>query len=65
MKFFCPCGHLIRDQTDDLPHKARLRSDADAGEYWDRLDAEVLKALHQQMQVVGLMLPSVERWMYE
>ena len=22
MKFLCECGHVIRDQTDDLPYKA-------------------------------------------
>ena len=29
MKFRCPCGHIIRDQTDSLPYKARFLADED------------------------------------
>lgn len=29
MKFRCPCGHVIRDQTDSLPYKARFLADED------------------------------------
>lgn len=27
MRFLCNCGHLIVDQTDDLPYKARVSRD--------------------------------------
>lgn len=80
MKFVCPCGHLIRDQTDNLPHKASVRSDEDDGAFWDRLDAEILSALRacrdaqpgavdgvisRQMEEVGMGLVLAERSMYE
>ena len=29
MRFRCPCGHVIRDQTNSLPYKARFIPDED------------------------------------
>ena len=31
MKFQCECGHIIRDQTDYLPYKAKFIPDEDEG----------------------------------
>lgn len=34
MKLQCDCGHLIVDQTDYLPYKARLAKDEDYDRTW-------------------------------
>ena len=34
MKLQCECGHLIVDQTDYLPYKARLAKDQDYNRTW-------------------------------
>jgi hypothetical protein len=39
VKFACACGHVIRDQTDSLPYKARLIPDADDEALWDGIEA--------------------------
>lgn len=43
MKFMCPCGHIIRDQTDYLPYKAMFIPDEDEEAVFtdiiDRLEA--------------------------
>ncbi|WP_428390660.1 hypothetical protein [Lichenicoccus sp.] len=39
MHFLCPCGHVIRDQTDCLPYKARYVADQDYADL-DRMTAE-------------------------
>jgi len=33
-KLRCPCGHVIVDQTDALPYKARVIRDQDAEAFW-------------------------------
>ena len=38
-KLLCSCGHVIVDQTDDLPYKARLVRDSDAGEFLEAVAA--------------------------
>ena len=40
MKFRCECGHVIRDQTDDLPYKCDLLPDAG---YWDNIHQPIVK----------------------
>ncbi|WP_221089965.1 hypothetical protein [Deinococcus aquaedulcis] len=37
MKFACPCGEVIRDQTDFLPHKAHLLPDQSLEKFEDEL----------------------------
>lgn len=37
----CFCGHIIRDQTDDLPHKAEYYADADYSAHYDGLIADL------------------------
>ena len=34
MKLKCDCGHILVDQSDYLPHKARLAKDQDADRIW-------------------------------
>ena len=33
-KLGCICGHVIRDQTDFIPYKARFIRDQDSEEYY-------------------------------
>jgi hypothetical protein len=35
-KLGCVCGHVIRDQTDNVPHKAKFVRDQDFGDYSDK-----------------------------
>ena len=42
MKFLCNCGHVIRDQTDDLPYKAYA--------YPDQSMEAVYAAIHRLME---------------
>ncbi len=37
MKFLCICGHIIRDQTDDLPYKAQFIPDEDKETDFERV----------------------------
>lgn len=39
-KFLCKCGHIIRDQTDRLPYKARFLCDFDDETVYDKLSGE-------------------------
>ncbi|MBZ9714210.1 hypothetical protein [Deinococcus multiflagellatus] len=43
MKFACPCGEVIRDQTDFLPHKAHLLPDERLHAFLDSLEELVLE----------------------
>ena len=38
-KLRCSCGYVIADQTDDLPYKAGLVPDSDAGEFLEAIAA--------------------------
>jgi hypothetical protein len=40
-KIGCICGHVILDQTDDLPYKATLLPDAHNDEYWSLVNLEI------------------------
>ncbi|WP_437192045.1 hypothetical protein [Planctomicrobium sp. SH527] len=48
MKITCHCGHLIPDQTDSLPHKARLIPDQNWEQLLERIESEVLGRLAAQ-----------------
>ena len=37
MKFRCTCGHIIRDQTDALPYKAKFLADEDEEAMFERV----------------------------
>jgi hypothetical protein len=37
MKFLCDCGHVILDQTDYIPYKARIAKDQDSDYVWGAL----------------------------
>lgn len=39
-KLLCKCGHIIRDQTDQLPYKARFLCDFDDDLVFDKLSGE-------------------------
>lgn len=39
MKFKCPCGHVIGDQTDFLPYKGYLIADQDWEDLFEAVDA--------------------------
>ena len=41
MKFTCPCGHRIVDQTDGLPFKGHLISDTLWNDFWNAIDEAV------------------------
>lgn len=45
MKFDCTCSATIIDQTDDLPHKARLIPDQNWSATFEAIDAEVIAPL--------------------
>ena len=38
MKILCHCGHVIYDQTDDLPHKAYIRPDQSSEALYEAID---------------------------
>jgi len=40
-KIGCACGHVILDQTDDLPYKATLLPDVHCDEYWNLANLEI------------------------
>lgn len=44
MKIQCPCGFLISDGADGLPHKARFIADQEWEAFWDQVDAAVEKS---------------------
>lgn len=44
MKIECPCGALIHDGTDNLPHKAHFITDQDWDAFWDEVDAAIEKS---------------------
>ena len=44
MKFLCPCGNLVYDGTDNLPHKAHFIADQDWDAFWEQVDAAVEKS---------------------
>ena len=37
-KIACKCGHIIVDQTDNLPYKANYTRDQDVEDYYKRFD---------------------------
>jgi hypothetical protein len=37
-KLMCECGHIIVDQTDNLPYKANYTRDQDVDDYYKRFD---------------------------
>ena len=41
MKIGCPCGATIRDQTDNLPHKAHLIPDQEWFPTFDAIDGVI------------------------
>ncbi len=45
MQLTCPCGALIHDHSDGLPHKAHPIPNQDWLPTWDALDAEVIDRL--------------------
>jgi hypothetical protein len=44
MKIECPCGYLIHDGADNLPHKAHFITDQDWEGFWEEVDAAVEKS---------------------
>lgn len=56
-KLLCACGHVIRDQTDELPYKASLTPDANA--------AKLLDGIEQALQELLMVRTEAdrERWL--
>jgi hypothetical protein len=46
VKFHCDCGHVIRDQTDNLPYKASLVRDREQWEFAGGIRETVASFLH-------------------
>jgi len=40
-KLGCVCGHVITDQTDNIPYKAKFIRDQDFGEYSDKYTDDI------------------------
>lgn len=49
MRFRCECGHVIYDQTDNLPYKAFLLPDGS----WDRFNAPIHKAMLEYARAIS------------
>lgn len=43
--FACLCGHVIRDQTDNLPYKAAYYADQDGDAVWQRIIENAISAV--------------------
>src|SRR5262245_55926819 len=43
MRLRCPCGASIPDITDNLSYQAHFVADQDCGDYWDAIEAAVLR----------------------
>jgi hypothetical protein len=44
-KMLCSCGHVICDQTDNLPYKAELYPDTDTEALWDGIVSAAMSLL--------------------
>ena len=42
MEFKCTCGHLVADETDGIPNKAKLVPDIEFETYSDKADAAIV-----------------------
>jgi hypothetical protein len=43
MQIRCPCGGILPDVTDNLSYKAYFIADQDRGDYWDAIEAAILR----------------------
>jgi len=56
-KLRCPCGHVIADNTDSIPYKARILPDENEAAFFGRFE-EALRALLEVSSA-----PARERWL--